>query len=412
MAAASRGTPTPVNPQPARAGRTAAAPRLATVEDSLFHEGFGFDFFQAVRVLERLDPKRVPVGRGGPPAQEAVRFRAHLSLAFPPSAIYDVERPTATLAVPAMTIAFFGLTGPSGMLPRHYTELLIRLEKEAKGQEKHALRDWIDLFNHRLISHFYRAWEKYRFFIPYQRGDYARTEPDAYTRCLFSFVGLGVPPLRKRLAVSEFEPDDEQPRERPLAAIDDLALLYYSGFLAHRPRCAVALEALLRDYFQLPVSIRQFFGQWLFLDVTNRSQLGILGGNIELGMNAVAGERVWDVQSKICVRVGPLRYSQFNEFLPDRAPVPQRKAFFLISHLVRLYVGAEIDFDIQLVLRAGDVPECQLAEGPAGGPRLGWNTWARSQKFSDDADDAVFEGEDLRWISQEPPASLAALGIL
>jgi type VI secretion system protein ImpH len=375
---------------------------LASVEDQLFLEGYAFDFFQAVRILERLDPARRPVGRAGPPRVEAVRFRAHLSLSFPPSAIYEVQRPTAGLPVPAMTVTFLGLTGPSGVLPRHYTELLLRLDREAGGAERYALRAWLDLFNHRLVSLFYRTWEKYRFYVPYERGEFAAAEPDAFTRSLFSLAGLGMSPLYNRLRVSTWEETDGQATERVLAGIDDLALLHYSGFLAHRPRCAVALEAMLRDYFQLPLEVRQFQGQWLQLDEANRSRLGGEGANNQLGMNLIAGERVWDVQGKIRVRLGPLRYAQFIEFLPDRSPVPQRKAFFLISHLVRLYVGPELDFDVQLVLKAEDVPACRLAEGAAGLPRLGWDTWLCSQPLSRDADEAVFEGEDVRWVGANP----------
>ena len=58
-----------------------------TLIDQLFAEGYAFDFFQAVRVLERAYPKRRPVGRRFPPREEIVRFRAHLSLSFPPSSI-------------------------------------------------------------------------------------------------------------------------------------------------------------------------------------------------------------------------------------------------------------------------------------------------------------------------------------
>src|SRR5262245_38110113 len=211
-----------------------------SVERQLFEEAFAFDFFQAVRLLEKLDPHRKPVGRTHPPKSEVVRFRAHMSLSFPPSSIYDLAPPTSTLALPAMTVAFLGLTGPSGALPRHYTELLLRQQKEAKGAEKNALRDWLDLFNHRLISLFYRAWEKYRFPVAYERGDYARTEPDPFTSALFSVVGLGMPPLRQRLRVGVLEEVDGEYRPRVLARIDDLTLLYYSGFMSHRPRCAVS----------------------------------------------------------------------------------------------------------------------------------------------------------------------------
>src|SRR5262249_30494666 len=123
--------------------------------------------------------------------------------------------------------------------------------------------------------------------------------------------------------------------------------------------------------------------------------MGVAHGNNELGATAVVGERVWDVQSKIRIRLGPLRYAQFTEFLPDPAPVAERKAFFLLVHLVRLYVGPELDFDVQLVLKAEDVPGCQLTANGAGHPRLGWNTWITSQRVSHDAEEAVFEGEEM-----------------
>lgn len=136
----------------------------------LFEESFNFDFFQAVRLLQRMSPDRARVGRGGPPGTEAVRFRARISLSFPPSSIHEILPPTDDLRVPVMVQAFMGLTGPSGVLPRHYTELLYKIERFGRGPEKHALRDWLDLFDHRLVSLFYRAWEKYRFYIPFERG--------------------------------------------------------------------------------------------------------------------------------------------------------------------------------------------------------------------------------------------------
>jgi type VI secretion system protein ImpH len=283
------------------------------------------------------------------------------SVSFPASAVYDVERPAGDLP-PVVTVTFLGLTGPSGVLPGHYTELLIRLQRGERGPEQEALRAWLDLFNHRFLALFYRAWEKYRFYIPYERGEYARTEPDPFTRALLSLLGLGQPSLRNRLRVSCRREEDGEPREDVLARVDDLALLYYGGLLAHRPRCAVALEAFLQDYFQLPVRVLQFQGQWLHLDVSNQSRLGEGGGNCRLGRDAVAGERVWDVQGKVRIRLGPLRYA---------------------------------DFDVQLVLKADEVPACRLEAGPGIGPRLGWNTWACSRPPEHDADDAVFEGEEV-----------------
>lgn len=388
-----------------------------TVEELLFEEGYAFDFFQAVRLLEKLDGGRKPVGRVGSPSQEAARFQAHLSLSFPPSQIYELEHPSDALSVPRVTVTFLGLTGPSGVLPRHYTELVLR-PQDVRTPERNAFRAWLDIFNHRLISLFYRAWEKYRFYLPYERGEYAPLEPDAFTRSLFSLVGLGFPALRNRLHISvlghgletgftaeedrlaDFE-RSEQSQQRLLGRVDDLALLYYSGFFAQRRRTAISLAALLEDYFQLPAQVQQFHGQWLQLEAFNQSRLGGEGSNNEMGVSLVAGERVWDVQSKVRLRLGPLRYHQFTEFLPDRTPVPKCKAFFLLVHLARLYLGAEFDFDVQLVLKASEVPWCQLTDGDEGGARLGWNTWIRSGNLDRDAADAVFEGEDVVFVDDK-----------
>src|SRR5438477_12156365 len=93
-----------------------------SLSDLLFAESPAFDFFQAVRLLERLYPERKAVGREALPNAEVIRFRSHLSLAFPPSALYAVEPPDAEHVAARVFQTFLGLTGPSGVLPRHYTQ--------------------------------------------------------------------------------------------------------------------------------------------------------------------------------------------------------------------------------------------------------------------------------------------------
>ena len=390
-------TPTALTPPDPRAAAAPARPRA--LAELLFAEPYLFDFFQAVRLLEKLQPEAQPVGRGGPPEAEVARFRALPSLNFPASAIHRLDRDDPDTPVPVMVVTFLGLTGPSGVLPRHYTELLLRQYRDVRGPERTALRAWLDLFNHRLLALFFRAWEKYRFPIPYERGDYERREPDLFTRALFSMVGLGMPSLRNRLRVSAADADGAQARERVLARVDDLALLRYGGLLAHHTRCAVSLEAVLRSYLKLPVQVQQFQGQWFRLDAQNQSALGGPAPASAMGVNVVVGERVWDVQAKIRIRIGPLSYERFQEFLPDRSPVAQRKLVFLVAQLVRLYVGLEIDVDIQLILQAADVPACKLGRPATGlGSRLGWNSWSRSRPMRRDADDAVFQVAEGVWL--------------
>jgi type VI secretion system protein ImpH len=386
MAAAGGGTSAPVStPQ--------------SVAERLFAEGYSFGFFQAVRLLERIAPESKPVGRNYPPASEIVRFNTHLSLSFPASkGIFEILPSDGTIPVPTMIVTFMGLTGPSGELPQHYTELLLRLDREVKGPERYALRAWFDLFNHRLISHFYRSWEKYRFWRAYERGEQDRTEPDDFTRALFSLVGLEMPPLRRRLHVAVRSAQDHDDAGKSLARIDDLALLHYSGFFAQGARCAVSLQALIEDYFGLPARIEQFRGRWLPLEPSSQSRMGTLNANNRLGIEVTAGERVWEMQGKFRVRLGPLSYADFVRLIPDRSPISVRKTFFLLVHLIRLYVGPEFDFDVQMVLRREDVPACGLDTAGGIGPRLGWNTWIQSKPAAQDAEDAAFAGEEIVWL--------------
>ncbi|WP_406695670.1 type VI secretion system baseplate subunit TssG [Singulisphaera sp. Ch08] len=363
----------------------------------LFEAPYGFDFFQTVRLLNRLNSSRVPVGLWGPPESESVRFRAHVSLSFPPSAIVDLALPGPGSRVPVLTQAFFGLTGPTGVLPRHYTELLLRLES-SKEPERAALREWLDLFTHRLLSLFHRAWEKYRFPVTYERRDWGSGDFDTFSQSLFSLVGLGTPSVRSRLVVSTVATIEGTKTEAALARVDDLSLIYYAGILAHRPRNAIGLEALVGDYFALTARVSQHVGQWLLLEPDDRTQIGADATHNLLGAGAVLGDRVWDVQSKICIHLGPLSYTQFVEFLPDRAPVAERKAIFLLAQLVRLYVGQDLDFDVRLILRGNEVPDCLLEETQDIGPRLGWNTWLRSEPVTHDCD-AVFEGHEVFQLS-------------
>ncbi len=220
--------------------------RLEGVAAHLFERPFEFSFYQAVRLLHRLFPDREPVGHGSTPDAEPVRFRTLVSLSFPPSAVYDLTVPTHADPVPVLTQTFLGFTGPSGILPRHYTELLIRLERETRGQERTALRDWLDVFNNRLVGLFYRSWEKYRYYLAFERGECDRDEPDSFTQALLSLVGLGQPMLRHRLVVTAYDEAAgagsiarvgkgrfrHRRQDRVLARVDDLALLYYAGFFA------------------------------------------------------------------------------------------------------------------------------------------------------------------------------------
>jgi len=334
-----------------------------SLSERLFEESFRFDFFQAVRLLELLYPERKPVGLQTRPGEEAVRFRTHVSLSFPPSAIQDLGPASEHDGPARMTAAFMGLTGPLGVLPRHYTELML----ERARRHDNALRDFFDLFNHRLISLFHRAWEKYRFHVAFERTAKAGGGYDPLSLDLFNLFGMGTGGLRGRL---EF---------------GDEALLFYAGLLGQHPRSASALRNLLSDYFQIPLQVAQFVGQWLEITPENRTRLG--AANNALGSSAVAGSRIWDQQAKFKLRVGPLGFAEFNRLLPDG------DMYRPFVQMARFAAGQEFDFDIQLVLQAAEVPWCCLGDRRA---RLGFSTWLKTAEFERDADQVIFSGGQTR----------------
>ncbi|HVO92423.1 MAG TPA: type VI secretion system baseplate subunit TssG [Terriglobales bacterium] len=330
------------------------------LERVLFEEAFRFDFFQAVRLLERIRVQHDGVARGAIPRREVVRFRSRISLTFPPSAIHEIAEPADAEAPPEMMVAFMGLAGLLGVLPRHYTEMLL----ERLRQKDYTLRDFLDIFNHRFISLFYRAWEKYRYPVAYERAAQTRQRYDPFSRYLFDLIGLGTGGLRERLSV------------------EGESVLFYSGLLAQKPHSASAIEAVLSDYFGVPVRTRQFVGKWLPLSAQDRTCLTTQRDASPLG-SAILGARFWDQQAKFRFRVGPLNFDQFEIFLPTG------KALGPFNQLARLFVGQEVDFDLQLVLKADEVPACRLAKPGSDALRLGWSSWLKTKEFTQDAEDTV-----------------------
>ena len=367
----------------ASTGGKAAAP---LVED-LIRTPHEFEFFQAVRILERYVLEHAPekytaLGTEFDFHHEPLRFRSLVSLCFPVGQVSSVRQVSDVVSDAAddrsksqthpfeVTIPFTGLTGPAGVLPQHYTSLLI--ERVHQRNKDFAMQEFFDLFNHRIISLFYRAWEKYQFPIGYERSlkDDVR-QNDLFTRSLFSLVGLGSDFLRENFA------------------FDDITVLAYGGLFAQRTRSAVALQQIVADFSELPTRVEQFVGQWLRLTDDQKSSLpspsNQFGMNLELGDSAIVGDAVWDIQSRIRIIIGPVGWADFLSLLPDGSRMTS------IQQLVRFYVGQHLDFDIQVLLDKNQVPPCRLGEGdPSFAPRLGWTTWLESPERTQHADDAIF----------------------
>ena len=338
MAAPGGGAPTPLNREPPRAEqRHGAQPsvrrrrpparrlpetagRAAPVQRSL-----RLRFLPGRPPAAELDPDREPVGRDGRAAPEVVRFKLHMSLALPAQLDLRDRAAQPTSCLPAMTVTFLGLTGPSGVLPRHYTELLLRLDKDAKGAGKDALRDWLDLFNHRFISLFYRAWEKYRFYIPLRSGaGTPRPSPTPSRMALYQPRRPGhaaaARPAARRPPARRSDAADRERHAGPGRG-SGAALLQRAAVASAAQRPA-AWRRMLHDYFRLPVR-----------DSPVPGPMAPAGPDQPVARWAIRRQQQrwastwWPANASGTCRArsasasGRCAITQFLDFLPDRRPI-------------------------------------------------------------------------------------------
>jgi type VI secretion system protein ImpH len=328
------------------------------LNEQLLEEPYRFEFFQAVRLLERIYPESSPVGQDVTPNKEVVRFKNHLSLRFPPSEIQatkEISDESSEQRRFEMFVNFMGMLGITGVLPIHYTELA--MSRARYGDKTFA--SFMDIFTHRAVSLFFKAWEKYRFPIQYERGK------DNFTEYLFTFAGLGTSGLRGQMD------------------LDDEDLLPYTGLIAQKPHSSSALAQILADYFGVEAQILPFFGQWLDLEEESLTRIG--QANYSLGINTIVGTRIWDYQSKFRIILGALKFTQFQAFLPNGT------AHKPMISIIKFMIGHEFDYDVQLKLKAKEVPSCILTTRAKRRPMLGWTTWLKTKPFKQDDEQVILQ---------------------
>jgi type VI secretion system protein ImpH len=323
--------------------------KSAGVEDWLFAEGHRFDFFQAVRLLEIIHTRHgeqlSSPGQSADPAKEIIHFRSAVKLDFPASDIAQVQRkkdipPREQPKAPTeMTVNFLGLAGCLGALDIPSTELV--LQRESHNDK--ALKDFLDIFNHRLVSLLYRIRKHHRVGL----GS-ATPGDDQFARYLYSLIGMRTARLQGRMQ------------------IPDRALLFYAGILAQQPRSMAGLKRILADYFQVEVETAQFVGKWCELEEDQWTTIGESGTNQRLGQDTVVlGTRVWDQHARFEIQLGPLSREDFESFLPSEW------RFGVLCDLVRFYVNDDFEFNVRLILRTEEIPPVELSSEPA----LSWTSW-------------------------------------
>ncbi|MET0383640.1 MAG: type VI secretion system baseplate subunit TssG [Burkholderiaceae bacterium] len=320
---------------------------------ALAEQPWRFGFFQAVRLLENAHPGLPRIGTSLRLRDDPIRFAQSPSLAFPPATL-SAFSPGEGTASPTLTVRFFGLFGANGPLPLHLTEFA--RERSRRMPADRALVRFLDMFHHRMLSLFYRAWAEARPTVSLDRPD-----NDPFSRWVGSVAGFGQATLRGR------------------DSIPDSARLAASGVLGRAVHNAEGLESILVDFFRVRMVVHQWQPHWMRLPEESRSRIGRRSAPVRLGESAVVGARVWDCQTRFRVEVGPLTLAEYERFLPGGQSMRR------LHDWVLNYIGHELSCEMHLILKKDEVPPVAL--GNAGA--LGWTSWLGRRRESSDAGDLV-----------------------
>jgi len=314
-----------------------------------------------VRILEIIYQDSIPLGAEGPLYQEKIRFQANTRITFPASDIAGIHKKIIKsgqgqeMEVIQVILTFMGLYGVNSPLPAYITRIISVLPsydetsediKESDEDGAKALRHFLDIFDHRIYSLYYRSWKKYRYYLHYKSG-----AKDHFSQYMLSLIGLGTTDLQE------------------LVGLDISRLLAYIGILSPQNRCPEGLQSLISDYFGgFEVKILEFVPRWIDIPLQFKTRVGI---KAKLGENITLGNKVHDFRGKFRIVMGPLNIQTFRKFLPGGSEVSE------LNKLVRFYLLSHFSFDVKLLLRKEDVPAMRLGSKDV---QIGWVSWLGKPK--------------------------------
>lgn len=302
--------------------------------EDLLKEPWRFDFYLTMRRAERHNAKKPRIGASETLEDDYVRLGQDPYLEFPASSFNraSVDRDGRL----KLLVRFLGMMGPQGALPLATTEESWIWNRDGDD----SFSRYLDIFEHRFLQLFYRAWADSR---PIAHAD--RPKADRFTDYVGSAIGIGTPSLRD------------------LDRVPDAAKLTYAGLMAPQAKSAARLRALLQGLFRMRVEVDQFVGSRLVFDEADRSKLG--ARHCRLGADLVIGASVFSVEDKITIRLFAADLDQYRDFLPSG------DLCAVMTDAIYFYVGPEIDWDVEIAIPAARVRPAKL--GQFG--QLGWTSW-------------------------------------
>jgi len=307
-----------------------------------------FGFFQALRRIECASRDKPRLGSAARPGDEPVRIGQEPSLGFAPSSLFRFV-PGAEGNPAKLTVLFQGFFGPNGPLPLHLTEYA---RDRLRNAGDPTLVRFADVFHHRLLLLFYRAWAQAQPVVSFDRPENDRFA--TYSGALFGGVPIDV------------QEDN---------GLDFRTRLFFSGHMSSQTKNPSSLASLLTGALGVKAQIQEFVGEWVSLPPEARWKLGNSSQPGLLGMSATLGGRAWMVQHKFRVVLGPLPPGAQREYLPGSEKLAR------VSQLVGSYVGDELRWDLKLKLKQADATRL----GQSGS--LGWSAFLTN--LSGDQDNSL-----------------------
>jgi type VI secretion system protein ImpH len=297
-------------------------------------EPWRFDYFVLLRHLERTFKDQPRIGDSATVREEIARFGQNPFMEFPASNVsgadQDEEKPLKIF------VRHLGMLGPQGALPLSTTEEAYHYALA----EDDAFPRFLDLFNHRFIQLFFRAWADSR---PIAQHD--RPDADRFVAYIGSAVGIGSGPYHH------------------LDSLPDGAKLSFAGLLGAQAKSASRLAAAIQGIFNVKAEVEEFVGSRLAVEAAEWTLLG-RGYNV-LGEDALLGRSIFSVQDKIRIRIFSENLAQYIRFLPTGNLCEP------LADLVFFYNGEQLDYDVELAIPAGAAEPVRL--GRFG--QLGWTSW-------------------------------------
>jgi len=309
---------------------------FARLTEDLEKNGPKYNIFQAVFIAEKISKGFFPDRQDEKFDQKGLKFRPYEMYVFPPTDIREISFKDKKME---FVLNFMGMYGINSPMPRCYHEQ-VAIQQSIHGAGEVAIQNFLDIFNNRFYWLYYQAWKKYRYFLQLSEDIQSKS-----TQRVFSFIGLG-------------------PRfEKIHTYFSPFKLIQLSGILSNRLRNKMGLRILLKEFFPgCEVRIKEFVPNKVPL--SGLPKLG--GGEMILGQNSVLGRSVMDYLSKICIQMGPIKFDDYLNFLPDE------KKTSLLKEIIELYLNDNIEYDVEFLVETDQMKFNPLKDKRL---KLGQSVW-------------------------------------